>query len=387
MGSKELFSEKELTREFPITKRFLYFSSAGTGIMPQRSISAQISFLDRYRGLRIFHDRETFAMLDELRENLAKLTGANDGEIALTTNTSNGICAIANSMDWREGDEIIVGNREFPANTYPWLKLKKRGVVVKWVEMKNGKITRKDIENNISEKTRLITISSVQFTDGFRADIASIHNLCEFHSIILFIDAIQSAGALSMNLGKYKLCCASAGGQKHLLSPYGTGFLYISHELQDKIEPACDGWLSHFIGDTEFKDLLIHDKPPAPDARKFEVGSLSYGNFWGMSESIKMLLEIGIDKIEKHNLALAKYFCDRILEIPSAQILSERNPKNESHIVSVSFSDIHALHDSLKREGIYASLREGALRFSFHIYNTHSQIDRAIEKIKKFSVK
>ncbi|RKZ31519.1 hypothetical protein DRQ36_01730 [bacterium] len=380
---RELLTEKEIADEFPMTKKFLYFAGASTGIIPERSLAAQYGFLQRYRKTDLFHDPETFAMMSRLRSNLAKSTGAAEGEIALVPNTSTGLNIIAAGFPWQPDDEILVGTREFPANTYPWQNLKNRGVNTRWIEMHGGRITPEMVEKEITASTRLLAISAVQFSDGYRLDLKSIVQICHRRGIAVIVDGIQAAGALKIGASETGFDAFVAGGQKHLLSPYGSGFLQVTRNLLERLRPAYDAWLSHFVSPEDFIDLLRHNLPPAPDARRLEIGSLAYGSLWGMDESIKMILELGIANIENYNLGIANMFCEEIARVPGAEIVSDRSGKAASHIVSVKLPDARKIRDKLTARKVVVSLREGCLRFAFHIYNSPRQIERAISIIKQ----
>ncbi len=374
----EIFTEKELKKEFPVTEKYLYFASASTGIIPERSLKAQERFINFYRDSDLFHDPETFRMMARLRANISKLICADPCEIALMTNTSTGINSIASSINWHEGDEILIGDREFPANSYPWLNLRRIGVDVRWIRMDGGELTPDVISNSIGPETRLVTISSVQFSDGYRAELGEIYGICRERGVLLFVDGIQSAGALRDSV--HTQCdFFAAGGQKHLLSPYGTGFLYVRCEILDSLTPAYDAWLSHFVSPEDFLDLLKHHLPSAPDARRFEIGTLPYGPLWGMDASIELINAIGIEVIEKHNIALADYFCKCVGDIPEITVRSNRSEQNKSHIVTINVPKAREVRERLRANNIAISLREGGLRFAFHIFNTRGQIDRVTQ--------
>jgi selenocysteine lyase/cysteine desulfurase len=369
----EIFTREELIANFPNTERFLYFASASTGISPECCLEAQERFINLYRKSELFHDPETFRMLARLRGNIADLFATNTDEIALMTNTSDGINTVATGIEWKCGDEILIGDREFPANSYPWLNQQRRGAVVKWIPMADSRLTPELVLSSITPKTKLIAISSVQFSDGYRADLKAIYAICREREILLFVDGIQSAGALQ---GDLRACCDffAAGGQKHLLSPYGTGFLFVRREKLEFMSPAFDAWLSHFISPEDFLDLLKHNLPPAPDARRFEVGTLPYGALWGMDASVAMLKGIGARKIEDHNLELSDYFSEKALGM-GITIRSDRLSTAKSHIVTIEIPSARLVADELRTRGVVVSVREGGLRFAFHIYNTKEQID------------
>lgn len=379
---RELFTDQELAREFPMTRRFLYFNTAGTGVMPECGLSAIENFLRRYRETDLAHDAETFAAIDRLRGDLAEIIGGEKSGIALVPNTSFGINIVAAGFQWQSGDRILIGTREFPANSYPWLNLARRGVEVDWIPMRTGELTPEMVERAITPRTRLLAISSVQFSDGYRADLVAICALCRAKGIFTFIDGIQSAGAIRVDAQSLGLDAFAAGGQKHLLSPYGTGFLYISPQAMELVEPAYDGWLSHFSTPEDFLDMLRHDMPRSSTARRYEVGSLPWSALWGMAGSVGLLAEIGIERIEQHNLELAERFEELVREIHLAD-LPERQKSAKSHVVSVGVPNPEEVHRRLKAAGVICSNREKRLRFSFHIYNTLDQVEAGAKALER----
>ncbi|HHS49613.1 MAG TPA: aminotransferase class V-fold PLP-dependent enzyme [candidate division Zixibacteria bacterium] len=378
----ELFTEQELAQEFELAMRLLYFNSSSTGIMPRRSIEAIEGFLRRYRETDLMHNAETFYMIARLRANIERLIGAESGTVALVPNTSVGVNIVASGIPWKSGDRVLVGSMEFPGNTYPWLNQRHSGVATDWLPMTSGKITPEMFESAITPRTRLFAISSVQFSDGYRADLSAIAEICHERDIFLFVDGIQSAGALRADVSATGIDAFAAGGQKHMLSAYGTGFLYVSPRAMEKLHPAHDGWLSHFTSEEDFLDLLRHDMPQAPTAQRFEVGSLPYHSLWGMDATLNLLLEFGIDEIEQHNIGLAGLFCRLLRDFPEIEIASERAAFAKSHIVSIAVPSPKEFRAKLRESGVVCSFREGRLRFSFHIYNTENQVIALVEAIQ-----
>ncbi len=380
---QDILTDKELAREFPLTRKFSYFAGASTGIIPERAIAAANGFLQRYRDTNLAFDAEAIKMMGHLRDDIAKLIGASKGEIALVPNTSVGINIIAAGFPWQDGDEVLVGTREFPANTYPWTNLQNRGVNIRWIEMTTGEITSEMVEKALTDRTRLLTISAVQFADGYRADLATIADTCHKRGVKIIVDGIQAVGALRIKSDDWNLDAFSSGGQKHMLSPCGSGFLQIATSLMEKLNPAYDGWLSHFIAAEDFQDLLKHDLPPAPDAQRFEVGTPAYGSLWGMDASVQLLLELGAENIEIHNIGISNIFCEEAKKIPGIEIASDRTEGHKSQIVSIRVPKPQVTHKKLAEQNIIVSLREGCLRFAFHIYNSINQVERAIAVLRK----
>jgi cysteine desulfurase / selenocysteine lyase len=138
--------------------------------------------------------------IDETKRLLGNYINCEPARIAFMDNTSNGINVIANSLEWNKGDRIILNDAEFPANVYPFLNLKKRGVEVDFVRSKDGIASAEDIIETITDATRLISISYVQFLSGYRADIKKLGEVCRKKDILLCVDAIQGLGAVRLSV-------------------------------------------------------------------------------------------------------------------------------------------------------------------------------------------
>lgn len=376
--SMAIFSRQERDRLFPIFKRFIYLNTASTGILPEVAIAEMEGFLRRYRGERIRHDAESFRIIADTREKIAALTGTSAGRIALVINTSFGINVAANGLKVPPGRAILLAPDEFPANFYPWQEAaRRRGIKFEVLpEPDESLFDRPD--------AGVIAVSWVRFFDGFRYDLSRLSDIARRRGAFLCVDGIQGAGNLAVNLDSLNIATFAAGGQKWLLSPYGTGFLYVSP--QAPIEPQFVGWLQRFAADGDYSSLRRYDLPEPADATRFELGTLPYHNLWAMWKSVDLLYQIGIGEIEKHNLALAENFAKSAAEIDGIRVISEDGARRSS-IVSITAHNPQALHRHLAENNIICAFREGNIRFSFHIYNDEEQVEKVVEEIKIWAQK
>ena len=368
-----ILSQKERTSLFPIIKKCIYLNTASTGIIPQVSISEMERFMKRYSGDRIEHDAESFKMFDNLRELLASFLGAAPERLALTFNTSYGINVAANGLPIEHGDKIVLPPDEFPANFFPWQQRAQRGAQLVIADEANEEAL--DIEG-----AKVIAMSWVRYFDGLRFDLQKCSNIAQRKKTFLCIDGIQGAGVLRADLHNSGVHTFAAGGQKWMMSPYGTGILYVREGTP--IQPIFTGWLSRFQANGDYSSLRKYNLPPPPDARAFELGTLPYHNLWAMFRSAELIAKLGIDEIESYTTGLAKSFADEIYASNLGTVMN-RTRKIHSSITSVKMPGQARIHRELKKLGIICAHREGCLRFSFHIYNTSEDIERTVSALKE----
>jgi len=370
----QIFNSKQREKLFPIFKKYVYLNTASTGIIPESSIQQMTNFLRRYRGEGIHHDAQSFKMMDDLREKVGNILGTSPERIAIGFNTSFGINISANGLHISSGKKIVLAPDEFPANFYPWKTV---------AERRNNPleiISQPDEDLFDIPDTGIIAVSWVRFFDGFRFDLNKLGKIARKNSAFLCIDGIQGAGVLSPKLDNSTVDTFSAGGQKWLLSPYGTGIFYVNENTP--LEPTFVGWLQRFALSGDYSSLRKYDLPMPKNAIKFEMGTMPYHNLWAMWNSVSLLDDIGIENIENYTTTLTEEFVLRLKDIPDVQIISPSG-KRRSSIVSIAVSPARTVFEKLKQHRIIPAFREGKLRFSFHIYNNIEDIDRTIDILKR----
>jgi len=367
-----------LREEFPITKRYIYFNHAGVSPLPNRVVEAVKDYLAIISGYGISREAgQQFARTVKLtRANLARLINAEADEIAFVKNTTQGILIAANGIQWREGDNIVTVDVEFPANVYPWLNLARRGVETRFVQEKSARIPLEDIERAIDNRTRAVSISFVEFASGFRNDLEAIGQICQDKGIFFVVDAIQGLGALDIDVKKCRIHIMSSDGHKWLLGPEGAGCFYCSKEILDEIVPYNVGWTS-VINESAYLD---YDLTLRPDAQRFEEGSLNTMGIYALGAAVDMILEIGIQNIQARVLALTDLMIQKLTE-KGYQIVSSLIPEERSGILCFR-SQKHSSSElcrMLTDNGIIVSDRAQSVRASPHFYNSEEEIEQMID--------
>ncbi len=367
---------KRLRKEFPITKKYTFLDHACIGPLSRRAVEGMRTFVEDMHKNGGVHEDRWVEEVEKARGLAACLLGCQQEEVAFTKNTSEGISFVANGLEWEQGDNVVITNVEFPANVYPWMNLKEKGVEVRFVQEVEGRIPFEALQAMMDDRTRVVSLCFVEFTTGFRNDLKRIGNLCKERRIIFVIDAIQGLGALKLDVKEMGIDFLAADGHKWLMAPEGAGIFYARHEVMNKLAVKEVGWASVI----NKEDYLNYDFTLRPDASRFECGSLSTVCIFGLKGALELLLEAGIGPIEERITELTGHLCEGLMK-KGYSIYSSRREGETSGIVSF-YSTRHnnsQIWNGLREKGIILSLRDGRLRASPHFYNTHEEIDRLLK--------
>ena len=364
--------------EFPWADETTYLNHASIGPLPERTRLALDEF-NRRRAMPFqLPDRDLFASLAESRRLVAELLSATSEEIALTVNTGFGLGVVARALPLRPGDVVLVSDREFPANVYPWLRLRETGVQVELVPTTQAgwPDEARLLERLEDPRVRALAVSLVQFSNGYRVDLAALSAATRRTGAFLVVDAIQGVGQVPVDLRRTPVDVLACGGQKWLLSPWGSGFVYVRRGLIASLSPPVTGWMA-FEGTDDFTRLTTYSDTLRADARRFELITLPYQDFAGFNESLGLVRELGVERIEAHLRRLHEPVL-AWAERSGARIVSPRGERG-SGILCIAPADVGDSFRRLKAARIICSLREGAIRLSPHAYNTVEEMERVVE--------
>ena len=328
-------------------------------------------FLDRCEVEEIDSFFSTLPVAAKTRANLATLVGSSPDRIAFTSNTSDGLSLLAAGLPWRSGDRIVLNDSEFPSNVVPFINLKRLGVEIDFIKSSRGEITPGQIEAVITPRTRLVSLSFVQFLSGFRADLSSIGEICRKRGVIFCVDAIQGLGASPLDVTEMKIDFLACGGPKWLMGLLGLGFIYVSETLQGQIHQAYAGWMSNR---NYFGDFLRYRIEFDETARRYENGTMNLTGIVALCESTTFLLEVGIENIQSHLFTLT----DRLISAADDagfELITPRERGHRAGIVSFKCPKADQLFELLKSKNIFVSLREGMIRVSPHFYNSSEEVE------------
>ena len=347
--------------QFPALENWTWLNTATFGQLPIRTRAAVDRHFARRDETACSDFLTWFDDVDAIRALIGQLINCQPEDIAFAMNAASALSLFLLGMDWHEGDLIVTLRDEFPNQYYCAASLADRGV----------ELIRMNEINSLPERTRAVLVSTVNYSNGYRPDVAFISNLAHRAGALLYVDGTQSVGALQFNTAAVKPDMLAVDGYKWLLCPNGATFFYISPELRRTLRPSVIGWRS----DKGWRsvDDLQHGAPQAQDAaEKYEGGMLNFPSIYGAAESIRMMLEIGLDRVEQRVLELAGIAAD-ILRRSGASIMH-----GNTHIVAAHWPDrdAPALAKKLQEQRIIVAARHGNLRVSPHFYNNEADLGR-----------
>ncbi len=371
---------ESIRKEFPVIQHRLFMDHARVAPLPRPVQVAISAFAEEACEQGTAHYAEWMKELEVVRARFAKLINAGTDEVAFVKNTSEGLNIVANGLDWRAGDNVVIPDIEFPANVYPWMNLERRGVEVRFVKAVRGRVPFEQITAQVNGRTRLISISAVEFNSGFRNDLKRIGEFCKEKDIYFCVDAIQSLGVIPMDVKANHIDFLAADGHKWMLSVEGLGGFYISKDALDDIHPAVVGWDS-VIDSNDYGNYNFTLKP---DATRFEEGSANIVGIYAFGAALALLEEEGIDNIERRVLHLGDHIIGH-LQLRRLKILSSTEPGERSGIVCFAGDmDYKKLAEYFRKQHIIVSVRDSFVRLSPHFYNTEEDIDRFFSHLDDF---
>jgi selenocysteine lyase/cysteine desulfurase len=364
----------------------VYLNCAAQGPFPKVTVEAVQKAIRLKSNPYTIEDDIYFDLPKQVRKAAAQLVGARPEEIALSTGASHGINIAADGLPLTPGDEILVADREFPANVYPWLNQEKRGVKTKIIRPEGPFITPEDFERNISPKTKVIAVSFVNYANGYKTDLKSIAKLCKKHNLFLVVDGSQGVGGVPINVKEIEIDIMAVAGYKWLLSPYGSGFVYVNEAVLDKISVLAVNW-ARIKGAEDFNNLLKYNLEFCEGAPRFDYPeAANFLNNAAMAASLRFILNIGVEKIFAHCNSLLDYLIEN-LSSNEYRFVSSLEVKHRSNILSIAAGSpqetVGAFH-RLKEGSVHVSLREDGLRISPHLYNSREDIDRLLDVLNYY---
>ncbi len=365
---------------FPVTKNVAYLNHAAVGPLSSRAYDAMEAHARDQREFGALHWRDWYAEYELLRQSAARLLNAEPGEIAILKNTSEGLSFVAEGFRWKSGENVVTTDLEFPSNFVPWKNLARRGVELRVVHSRDGAYDLDDVAKLIDDKTRIVTVSSVAFHNGFTADLDAIGALCAKRGALLCVDAIQSLGALPMDVRRSNIAFLAADGHKWLCGAEGAAIFFVAAEHRDKLDVIENGWTN-----IERRGKFINCPTDLmPDSRRFEAGSLNTNGIFGLHAAIELLHEVGIEAIATEVKRITSLLAVRLEAI--GYRLGTPRPIRSGIVAAippvVETNTLLRLHRRLEENGIVCAPREGMLRFAPHFYNDEGEVERVIEVLQ-----
>ncbi|MCA0270118.1 MAG: aminotransferase class V-fold PLP-dependent enzyme [Bacteroidetes bacterium] len=364
---------------FPHTAAQTYLNHAATGVYSTRVVDAlEADIADRH-GRAVDNFAQVLPQTEAALDRLARSLGTVRDRVEFTANTTEALSVLAEGLDWQPGDRIALPACEFPANVYPFLHLERKGVGVDFIPHRDGTFSLDDVAAVLTPRTRLVTVSWVQFLSGFRVDVAALADLVHAHGALLAVDAIQGHGVLQLDAVRSGVDFLAGGAQKWWMGPQGIGYLYLTEAVQERITPRA-GWLNVPV---KWDDFFAYDLRFHPDARRFRLGTLNHMGALGFGAALKQVEDFGPDAIEAHVLGLSRRLRENLDRLGLACYGSD-DEAHASGIVTFRHPRPDALVEALASERITVSARNRLVRVSPTWTNTDDDLARMLDAVQRF---
>ena len=328
--------------------------------------------------------------LEEVRQALASLIGADSREVAFVANTTQGVIDIAFGIPWRKGDRIVLFEGEFPANVTPWQQAAEQfQLQLVWLSLepfhRSADEGLEQLRRALDRGARVVAVSAVQYKTGLRMPLAEMAALCHRYGAEIFVDAIQALGATPVDVS-WGIDYLSSGSHKHLMGPEGAGFLYVAHRCAAALQPRLAGWLGHedpiaFLRGDEPK--LRYDSPFKRGAQALEIGTTNVIGLAALGASIEMISALGVPAIHAH----VGHYLDRLeVGLVERGFDSKRAeaPALRSTLLGVAVPKdvrLSKLQGALGLRGVVCNTPDGLLRFAPHWPNSIDEVPLVLDKI------
>ncbi len=383
--------EGELRALFPGTRDLVYLDAAARSLLPQPVLDAVTAVLERQRDRGSVGSTADLEAIETTRRSAARLLHARPEEIALLPNTTEGIARVAAGLDWRDGDQVVLGDLEFPANVFPWAAQWHRGARLVVVRSENGRLEAGRLVDAIGERTRVVAVSWVQAGSGYRLDLEELSRACQERGVLLAVDAIQGLGVLPIDVERLKVGALTSDGRKWLMGPAGAGILYVAPEWVERIAPRGPGADSVVAGleSAPFGTRLAAEGRLdlsglyRRGAGRYESGFWNVAGIAGLGAALDLAEGIGRDTIRARVASLVDRLA-RGLESIGLPVHGPRTPEERAGIVAFEVrGSVERVHASLTAQGIALSVRGGRLRASPHVYNTAGEVDALLDRLRR----
>lgn len=363
---------------FPIVQNYTYLNSAAVSPIPTTAIAAVNTQLADVSASGTLHFAEWIATKNRARTLAGEMLSVRPDQIAFMRNTSDGFASISNGLDWRSDDNIVSFAREFPANYYPWRRVRDAyGVELRLCSELSGRVDIDELITCIDSNTKIVAISSVQFASGYKADLERIGRAARAVDALFCVDIIQGFGAMAYDLPAQFVDAACGASHKWLCAPEGCGIIYLSDRARERVKPTFVGWISV----EEPWDFENREQEFKPTALAWESGTGSAALFYGLEQSLKLLHDTGAENIERYLAGLTDHFCDSLAG-KNYEIISSRKADEKSAIVCIKHLGgltSNQIAAQLEENKIIVSPRGDRLRIAPHFYNDHEDINRLVD--------
>ena len=362
------------------TNNGIFFDNASMGPVAPEVTAAMTACMELRQAMPMKYYRYAEELFPACRALLARLIGCEPDDLVFTENVAYGINCAARALPLCRGDNVILCDREYSSNVYPWLCLQRdRGIEARIVPHDGGGLTVDRLEQHADSRTRAVTVSSVEFSDGFATDLEAIGQWCRDHGTYLVVDCAQSLGVLPMDVQRFHIDVLAGLSSKWLLGPFSTGFLYVRRELAQNLEPAFAGADSVKTDIASFdRELVWHD-----GAARFALSLPNAPGIAGLRASLSLMEQVGFAAIRRQAWQVSGQLIRGLLDLGMAPAPCALQDKTRSTIVSFSPPDPQKIYLYLREHGVACSLRGTFIRMGIHGFNTAQEVEQVLTLLRR----
>ncbi len=374
---------RKIREESPTFKKHIYLNHASTGPLHGKTAEALKKFSTHWAESDF---EEVYIACEEVKSQFAKLINATAEEIVFTPDVTHGTKLAVNMLKYDKESNIVCYWNDYPGQVYQALYLQeKKNVEYRPVPDKKNEILVEAFADKIDENTKIVLLSHVQWISGYKSDVKEIAKIAHENGAYILVDSIQSTGALVNDVKDWDVDFLTCGVAKWLIGPNHKGLFYINKKLIDDFYPPYAGYHGTDFGSRDEPYWNVNKLEFLPSADKFmdtNPGNLLY---YVANAGMKILLDYGVDKIEKRIMLLTDYLFEKLDELKNIEYITSRNKENRSGIVNARIQNNVEIVRKLKEKNIIVSSRYGGIRISPHFYNTEEDIDKLIELLKQYN--
>ena len=365
---------RDIREQFPVTANSVYLNTAAAGPLARSTAQAGVSYYEQMKNYGDLHWDDWLARREEVRGRVAAFINAEPDEIGLTTNTSSGMNIIIDALE--KHGEVISCDLEFPVTTTPWMH---RRIPVHLVKSVDGVVDPEDLRAAMTTRTGVISLSFVQYSNGFRSDLAAVSDIKGAHALV--VNASQAAGAFEIDVKRMKIDALCSTGHKWMLSGYGSGFVYLSKELQANSHPRSIGWLS--VQDPYgLKNYEVHLRRDV--SARAELGCPHFAGIFALGASVEFMQSIGIKNIEARALELNRLLTDRLHEA-GWRVLSPLGEEQFRSAETLVATDNPAqVVAALAEKKVMVTEKPEGIRVATDFFNNEEDIDQLVAHLHDY---
>ena len=368
--------------DFPASRRSTYLNTASEALVYSGAQRALIEWQAEIseHGTARFDEKAEASVFEGLHDAAARLLGARPEDIAVGSNATELMASLAWAVAPPAGSNIVTSEAVFPSTVYPWARVARHtGAEVRYAAERREANPDEDVMRLIDQRTAIVCVSHVEYGGGHTYDLARLTQAAHDHDALIVVDATQSAGAIPIDVIETGVDALVTAGYKWLCGPFGVAFLYLARHLQERLDPGVVGFRSH----RDMWDLRADRIDYPASARRFEVSTMAYGCALGLAESVRYLMQLGVERIAAHNSRLAAALTAGLRERGAEIAPVGSSGPITSSIVSARFPRVESpkLAAQLNGSEVVVSPRGDWVRFSPHLYNDDDDIERALAQI------